>query len=302
MIRTRPPARRRSSTRCSVPAASGTEAGSPTPCTPPPRRAGRTSTPTAGSCSTSRPTAASATTWPPNSRRSSPNSRRCGSPRPTKYNGLPLADLNILETMSRWRPYLAGEPPDYTYYPDTAEVGSARRSNCAASRSRCWPRSPWTAPRRRRRACSSRAARTAVTCCSCRTGGCTTSTTSWARRSSRCRHPIRSRWGSTSFGVRYERTGTVEGSHTPLGDAALVRRRRRRWPTLAGMRTHPGIFGAGRRGRQRRAATPDRRCRRHYRAPFAVHRRHHRPGRSSTSPVTPYSDLERELAAAFAKD
>ena len=26
-----------------------------------------------------------------------------------KYNGLPLADLNILETLTRWRPYLTGD-------------------------------------------------------------------------------------------------------------------------------------------------------------------------------------------------
>ena len=40
-----------------------------------------------------------------------------------KYNGLPLADLNILETMTRWRPYLVGDRSTYTYYPDTAPVG-----------------------------------------------------------------------------------------------------------------------------------------------------------------------------------
>ena len=40
-----------------------------------------------------------------------------------KYNGLPLADLTILETMTRWRPYLAGARYTYTYYPNTAEVG-----------------------------------------------------------------------------------------------------------------------------------------------------------------------------------
>ncbi|PRC48921.1 arylsulfatase, partial [Mycobacterium sp. ITM-2017-0098] len=40
-----------------------------------------------------------------------------------KYNGLPLGDLNILETMGRWRPYLAGERQSYDYYPGTADVG-----------------------------------------------------------------------------------------------------------------------------------------------------------------------------------
>jgi arylsulfatase len=40
-----------------------------------------------------------------------------------KYNGLPLADLNILETMTRWRPYLSGTRESYAYYPGTADVG-----------------------------------------------------------------------------------------------------------------------------------------------------------------------------------
>src|SRR6185312_11604775 len=40
-----------------------------------------------------------------------------------KYNGLPLADLNIMETLMRSRPYLAGEREGYVYYPDCADVG-----------------------------------------------------------------------------------------------------------------------------------------------------------------------------------
>ena len=40
-----------------------------------------------------------------------------------KYNGLPLGDLNVLETMSRWRPYLAGERQSYCllYTSDAAD-------------------------------------------------------------------------------------------------------------------------------------------------------------------------------------
>ena len=63
MIRRPRRVRRRSSTRCWAPAVSGTTDGSPTPCTPHRPPAGRTSTRTAGSCSTSRLTAASATIW-----------------------------------------------------------------------------------------------------------------------------------------------------------------------------------------------------------------------------------------------
>ena len=40
-----------------------------------------------------------------------------------KYQGLPLADLNILETLGRWRPYLVGDRTTFTYYPGAAEVG-----------------------------------------------------------------------------------------------------------------------------------------------------------------------------------
>ena len=40
-----------------------------------------------------------------------------------KYNGLPLADLNIMETLTRSRPYLVGERTSYIYYPDCADVG-----------------------------------------------------------------------------------------------------------------------------------------------------------------------------------
>src|ERR1700738_1941132 len=40
-----------------------------------------------------------------------------------KYNGLPLADMNILETLMRSRPYLVGDRTTFTYYTNTAEVG-----------------------------------------------------------------------------------------------------------------------------------------------------------------------------------
>ena len=40
-----------------------------------------------------------------------------------KYNGLPLADLGIIETLTGWRPYLSEGRKTFTYYPGTAEVG-----------------------------------------------------------------------------------------------------------------------------------------------------------------------------------
>ena len=105
--------------------------------------------------------------------------------------------------------------------------------------------------------------------------------------------------GSHVLGVRYERTGTVEGSHTPLGDVSLyvdetvVAGR-------AGVRTHPGSFGlagggvsVGRNTGQAVSMA--------YRAPFAF------TGGVIAQVVvdvsgTPYIDTERELAAAFARD
>ena len=80
--------------------------------------------------------------------------------------------------------------------------------------------------------------------------------------------------GNHVFGVRFDRTGTVEGSHTPLGDVSLyvdgdvV-------ATRTGVRTHPGSFGlagggiaVGRNGGQAVSS-----C---YKAPYRLHRRHHR--------------------------
>ena len=59
------------------------------------------------------------------------------------YNGLPLADLNIFETLGRWRPYLVADRQTSTYYPDTPRSAWAPRSNCVGSPSRCWPRPTW---------------------------------------------------------------------------------------------------------------------------------------------------------------
>jgi arylsulfatase len=105
--------------------------------------------------------------------------------------------------------------------------------------------------------------------------------------------------GSHVLGVRYDRTGTVEGSHTPLGtvslyvDDTVV-------ATRDGVRTHPATFGlaggaveVGRNGGQPVCSD--------YTAPFEF------TGGTIVKVVvdvsgTPYVDRERELAAAFARD
>ena len=216
-----------------------------------------------------------------------------------KYNGLPLADLNILEMLARWRPYLVGDRKNFTYYPDTAEVGIGRRPNCAASRSRCWPRSPSTTPVPR--ACSTnRAPGTVGTCCSCRTAGCTTSTTSWAKRSNRFRRRGRFRraamcWACATSGPAPSRAAT---RHSAMSRCTSTR------PSVAtgpGSGAHPGSFGLAGGGivggPQHRSAGLGS----SYQAPFAF------TGGTIAKVVvdvsgTPYIDTARELAAAFARD
>ena len=111
-----------------------------------------------------------------------------------KYNGLPLSDLNIFETLTRTRPYLASERDSYVYYPDCAGVPPAPRPRFAAARSRCWLTSLSTAPAPKA-CCSSTAAPMAVTCCSSRTVGCISSTTSSVSVSRRFPRRPQYRWG-----------------------------------------------------------------------------------------------------------
>ena len=92
----RPP-RRRSTTRCSVPAASGTTAGRPSPSTVLYRSDSATSTKTAGSCSTPTKIAPRPTTSPNSTQKRSKSSRQLWLEEAEKYNVLPLNDLGILE-------------------------------------------------------------------------------------------------------------------------------------------------------------------------------------------------------------
>ena len=105
--------------------------------------------------------------------------------------------------------------------------------------------------------------------------------------------------GRHLLGVRYERTGTVENSHTPLGDltlfvdAEVV-------GTLAEVSTHPGTFGLAGAGitvgRNGGSGVSSR-----YKAPFTF-------TGGTIAEVTvdfsgrPYEDVERELALAFSRD
>jgi arylsulfatase len=215
-----------------------------------------------------------------------------------KYNGLPLADLNIFETLARPRPYLAGVRDAYSYYPGTADVGVGAaveiqgRSFAVIAEVTIDP-----------------AGAEGVLF---KHGGAHGGHVLFVqdgrlhyiynflgeeeqKLSSSSPVPL----GKHTFGVAFARRGTVEGSHTPLGDAALfiddteVALRN-------GMRIHPGTFGLAGASLSvgRNTGSPVARA---YKAPFAF-----TGGTIALVNVDvsgkPYADLEREFARAFAKD
>lgn len=215
-----------------------------------------------------------------------------------KYNGLPLADLNIFETLGRWRPYLGGGRTSYTYYPDNAEVGSG------------------ATPEIRGRSFS---VFVEVNVDSIGAEGVL-----YKHGAGHGGHVLFVQDGRLQYvynfmgedeqvvaatealplgrhivGVRYERTGNVENSHTPLGDVSLyvdgavV-------ATLGSVRAHPGSFGLAGAG-IKVGSNPGQAVCSAYRAPFPF------TGGTIARAVVdisgePYLDGERELARAFAKD
>ncbi|HEU4362512.1 MAG TPA: arylsulfatase [Mycobacterium sp.] len=215
-----------------------------------------------------------------------------------KYNGLPLADLNIVEMMGRWRPYLSRDRTSFTYYPHTAEVPLGA---CVELRGQSF----------------SVLARVTVTDAGAegvlfkqgaRHGGHVL-----LIQNGRLHYVYnflgeQEQWlsapdpvpqGEHIFGVRYQRNGTVEGSHTPVGEASLyiddavV-------ATWAEMITQPGAFalagGGVSVGRNTGQAVSSA-----YRAPFPF-------TGGIIAEVTvdlsgePYVDVEKTLAAAFSRD
>ena len=215
-----------------------------------------------------------------------------------KYQGLPLSDLNIMETVTRFRPYLTGERRSFTYYPGSAEVGSG-----AAVELKGQSYSIMTELE-----VDTTGAEGVLFKHGAGHGGHVLFV-----QDGRLRYvynflgeeeqlvaasdPIP--LGRHVFGVAYVRTGTVEGSHTPLGDVSLyvdddvV-------ATKAGVRTQPGTFGISGAtfavGRNQGQAVS-----RNYKAPYAF------TGGTIAKVVvdvsgTPYVDAERELAKAFSRD
>jgi len=215
-----------------------------------------------------------------------------------KYNGLPLGDLNIFETLGRFRPYLSVDRKNFTYYPGTAEVGIG-----AAAELRGQSFSVLAEV-----TVDTTGAEGVLFKQGAGHGGHVLFVQDgrlhyvynfMGEEEQKLSAPDPLPLGSHVFGVRYERTGTVEGSHTPVGDVSLyvdgdtV-------ATMSGVRAHPGSFGlagggiaVGRNGGQPVSSA--------YKAPYEF------TGGTIAKVVvdisgTPYVDVERELAQAFSKD
>ncbi|KAA8960172.1 arylsulfatase [Mycobacterium sp.] len=215
-----------------------------------------------------------------------------------KYDGLPLADLNIVETMSRWRPSLTGERRTYTYYPDTAAVGIG-----AAVELRGQSFSVLAEVR-----VDSAAAEGVLF----KQGGAHGGHVLFIRdgrlhyvynflgeREQAISAPEAVPLGRHLLGVRYTRTGTMDNSHTPLGEATLFVDDTA-VATEPQMITHPATFGlAGAMlsvGYNAGSAVSSR-----YQAPFAFTGGTIAQVTVDTSGA-PYQDLEKELALAFSRD
>jgi arylsulfatase A-like enzyme len=215
-----------------------------------------------------------------------------------KYNGLPLADLNIFETLTRFRPYLSANRQSFTYYPDAAEVGIG-----AAVEARGQSYSVVAEV-----TVDTTGAEGVLYKQGCAHGGHVLFIQDGRLHyvynflgereqliSSSSAVPL----GRHLFGIRFSRTGTVENSHTPLGEATLFVDETA-VASLPGMTTQPGPFGlAGASvmvGRNTGSEVSKR-----YKAPF-------RFTGGTIAQVTvdisgkPYQDLERELALAFSRD
>ena len=214
-----------------------------------------------------------------------------------KYHGLPLADLSVAEIFGRARPGVAGERERFTFYPGTADVGLGAapelrgQSFSVLAEVELGPEPDGVIFKH-----------------GCGHGGYVLFVDDGRlsfvynfmgadEQLVRAEAPLPS--GRHVLGARFERTGTAEGSHTPVGvltlyvDDTVV-------GTRDGVRTHPGTFGlggvsasVGRNSGQAVSAS--------YGAPNPL-----TGATIATVTVdisgTPYLDAEAELAAAFERD
>ena len=137
-----------------------------------------------------------------------------------KYNGLPLSDLNVFEMVGRWRPSLAGDRPSYVYYPNTAPVAMGA---CVSINGRSFSvlaevniDSPDVHGVLLKQGAGHGGYVLFVA-----DGRLQFVYNFFGEDEQRVIAPDPVPLGDHILGVGYARTGTVEGSHTPLGDATL---------------------------------------------------------------------------------
>jgi arylsulfatase len=215
-----------------------------------------------------------------------------------KYNGLPLADLNMVETLTRWRPHLAGDRDAFPYYPGTADVGVGAGVEILG-RSFALLAEVTIDTSGAEGVLFKQGGGHGGHVLFIQDGRLHYVYNFLGEEEQKLSSPDPVPLGKHTFGVAYERTGTVENSHTPLGNATLyidddvV-------ATLEEMKTQPGTFGLAGAGISvgRNAGSV---VSRSYKAPFAF-----TGGTIAQVNVDvsgkPYLDLEMAFAAAFARE
>ena len=215
-----------------------------------------------------------------------------------KYNGLPLADLSILELIGRQRPTLAGDRASYVYYPHTAVVPTGACVNIMGRSFSVLAEVTVDTPDVEGVLLKQGAGHGGYVLFIAE-GRLHFVYNFFGEIEQKVSSPDPLPVGAHTVGVGWARTGTVEGSHTPVGEATLYVDGTA-VASLAGVRAHPTIFGLAGGGVSvgRNLGQP---VSQSYPAPFAF------TGGSIARVVvdvsgTPYVDAERQLAIAFAKD
>lgn len=214
-----------------------------------------------------------------------------------KYNGLPLADLNILETLTRWRPYLVGERKSFTYYPNTAELGIGAAVDIRGQSFSIL--AEVTADSGAEGVIFKQGGAHGGHVLFIQDGKLHYIYNFMGEKEQKVSSADAVPLGAHVLGARFAKTGTVAGSHTPLGDVTLFIDEHA-VGSLSAVEIHPGTFGlAGASlsiGRNSGSAVSS-----DYKAPYAF------TGGAIAQVVVdisgePYENLEKKLAIAFAKD
>ncbi|WP_078290918.1 arylsulfatase [Mycobacterium sp. D16R24] len=214
-----------------------------------------------------------------------------------KYNGLPLADLNILETLTRWRPYLVGERKSFIYYPNTAELGIGAAVDIRGQSFSIL--AEVTVDSEAEGVIFKQGGAHGGHVLFIQDGKLHYIYNFMGEKEQRVSSADAVPLGAHVLGARFAKTGTVAGSHTPLGDVTLFIDEQA-VGSLSAVEIHPGTFGlAGASlsiGRNSGSAVSS-----DYKAPYAF------TGGTIAQVVVdisgePYENLEKKLAIAFAKD